>query len=58
MSAKEAPRKSSGKWAPRIGMGCKAQTAAIAGAIARICNAADHPSPQVHAARRLVRSIP
>jgi hypothetical protein len=29
--------------APWFGMGCEAQTAAIAGAIARICNAADRP---------------
>ena len=48
---KEALHESSGKWALRIGMGCKAQTAAIALAIARICNAADRPSPQMHTAR-------
>ena len=30
--------------APRFGMGCKAQTAAIARAMARICNAADRPN--------------
>ena len=29
--------------APRFGMGCKAQTTAIATAMARICNAADRP---------------
>ncbi len=41
----------SGKCALRIGMGCKAQNAAIAVAIARICNAADRPRPQMHTAR-------
>jgi hypothetical protein len=50
-----APRdplhESSGKWALRIGMGCKAQNAAIAVAIASICNAADRPRPQMHTAR-------
>ncbi|MCL2875828.1 MAG: hypothetical protein FWF12_05980, partial [Betaproteobacteria bacterium] len=39
------------------GMGCKAQTTAIAVAMARICNAADRPTPQMHTARRLVQTI-
>ena len=34
-----------------MGMGCKARTAAIAAAIARICKAADRPSPQRPAAQ-------
>ena len=38
-------------------MGCKAQTTAIAVAMARICNAADRPTPQMHTARRLVQTI-
>ena len=54
---KDALHASSGKWALRIGMGCKAQTAAIAPAIARICNAADRPSPQMQTARRFVQSF-
>jgi len=41
----------SGKRALRIGMDCKAQTADIAGALSRICNTADRPRPQMHAAR-------
>ena|GEM_PF-5256572 len=53
--------KLSGKCALRIGMGCKAEFAnyatAIAVAMARICNAADRPTPQMHTARRLVQSI-
>jgi len=49
--SREALNKSSGKQAPWFGMECKAQTAAIAVAIARICNAADHPNPGMHAAR-------
>jgi hypothetical protein len=37
-----APLNKSPRWrAPSLWMGCKAQTAAIAHAIARICNAAD-----------------
>ena len=35
----------------RIGMGCKAQSAVIAVAIARIYNAADRPRPQMHTTR-------
>jgi len=38
-------------------MGCKAQTTAIAVAMARICNAADRPTPQMRTARRLVQTI-
>jgi len=38
-------------------MECKAQTAAIAVAMARICNAADRPIPQMHAPRRVVQDI-
>jgi len=49
--AREPLHESSGKWALRIGMGCKAQSAAIAVAIASICNAADRPIPQMHTAR-------
>ncbi|RKR68131.1 hypothetical protein C8C94_2636 [Acidovorax sp. 94] len=41
----------SGKWALRIGMGCKGQNAAMAVAIASIGNAADRPRPQMHTAR-------
>jgi len=41
----QAQRFSSGKQALRFGMGCKAQTTAIAEAIARICNAAGRPNP-------------
>jgi len=40
---REALNNSSGKDAPRIGMQCKARSAAIAGAIASICNAAGQP---------------
>ena len=54
---REALHESSGKWGLRIGMGCKAQTAATSPAIARICNAADRPSPQMHTARRFVQSF-
>ncbi len=54
----EPLHESSGKCALRIGMGCKAQSAAIAVAIASICNAADRPSPQMHAARRFVQRLP
>jgi len=43
--AREPLSKSSGKQALRFGMGCKAQTAVIAEAIARICNAAERPNP-------------
>ena len=57
-SARDAVHDSSGKCALRIGMGCKAQNAAIAVAIASICNAADRPRPQMHTARRIVQSIP
>ncbi len=32
-------------------MGCKTQNAAMAVAIARFCNAADRPSPQMHTVR-------
>ena len=39
-------------------MGCKAQNAAIAVAIASICNATDRPIPQVHTARWFVQRIP
>jgi len=46
----------SGKCALRIKMGGKAQTEAIAGAMARIGNAADCPSPQMRTARRLMQS--
>ncbi len=53
---REALNKSSGKQAPWIGMGCEARTAVIANAIARICNAADHPSRRMHAARDLFRA--
>jgi len=41
----------------RIGMGCKAQTAAIAVAMARICNAADRPSPRPHARAEIVNTF-
>jgi hypothetical protein len=39
--------KSSGKYALSFGMDCKAQTAVIAVAIARICNAAERPNRQM-----------
>lgn len=42
----------------RIGMGCKAQIAAIAVAIARICNAADHPRPSKAAALGVLQHFP
>jgi len=48
----------SGKRALQIGMGCQAQTAVVAGATARICNTADRPSPQMHAARQVMQSVP
>jgi len=54
---KDGLNKSSGKCALRIGMRCKAQTTAIAVAMARICNAADRPTPQMRTARRLVQTI-
>ncbi|MCL2875340.1 MAG: hypothetical protein FWF12_03415 [Betaproteobacteria bacterium] len=54
---KEGLNKSSGKCALRIGMGRKAQTTAIAVAMARICNAADRPTPQMRTTRRLVQTI-
>ena len=41
----------SGKWGLRIGIGCKAQKAAMAVAITSICNATDRPRPQMHTAR-------
>jgi len=41
----------------RIGMGCKAQTAAIAIAMARICNTADRPSPRPHARAEIVNTF-
>ena len=41
----------------RIGMGCKAQTAAIAVAMARICNAADRPSPRPHTRAEIVNTF-
>ena len=40
-----------GKWVLRSGMGCKAQNAAMAVAIASIGNAADRPRPQMRTAR-------
>ena len=58
LRAREALHKSSGKWALRIRMDCKAQTTTIAVAIARICNAADRLRPQMHTARRFVQSFP
>jgi len=39
-------------------MGCKAQTAAMAVAIARICNAADRPRAQMPAAQELMQRLP
>jgi len=47
----------SGKRALRSGMACKAQTAAVAHATARICNTAGHPIPQMNAARGGVQAI-
>jgi len=47
-----------GKQSLRIGMGCKAQTTAIAVAMARICNAADRPNPQMTAAREVMQDAP
>jgi len=41
----------SAKWALQIGMGCKAQTAAIVFAIARMYNAAERPRLQLPTAR-------
>ena len=41
----------------RIGMDCKAQTAAIAVAMARICNAADQPSSRPHACAEIVNTF-
>ena len=44
------------RWrAPWFGMGCKAQTAAIAAAIARMCNAADRPKQGCAAREGLVQ---
>ena len=57
-SSRDSLGESSGKWALRIGMGCKAQSTAIAGAMASICNAADRPSPQMPTARGFVQRIP
>ena len=51
IGSRDPLHESSGKCALRIGMGCKAQNAAIAVAIASICNAADRPRPQMHTAR-------
>ncbi|GAA3992980.1 hypothetical protein GCM10022279_15350 [Comamonas faecalis] len=45
----------SGKHALRIGMGCEAQAAAVAGATARTCNEADRPSPQMRAALQVLQ---
>ena len=42
---------SSSKCALRIGMGCKAQNAARAVAIAGICNDEDSPRPQMYTTR-------
>ena len=41
----------------RIGMGCKAQTADIAAARARICNAADRPRPRPHTREEVVNTF-
>mgnify|MGYP000905448037 FL=1 len=41
----------------RIGMGCKAQTADIAAAMARICNAADRPRPRPHTREEIVNTF-
>ena len=38
-------------------MGCLAQTAAIALAIARICNNADRPIPRLHARAEIVNRV-
>jgi len=54
---KEALQNPSGKRARGIGMGCKAQTVDIAGALSRICNTADRPRPQMHAARWVLQSF-
>ncbi|MBU6467245.1 MAG: hypothetical protein KGQ30_11070, partial [Burkholderiales bacterium] len=43
---------------PWIGMGCKAQTTAIAAAIARVCNAADRPEPGMRRARGACSALP
>ena len=56
--AREPLNQSSGKRALWVGMGCKARTAAIAVAMARMSNAADRPNPQMHAARGLVQRFP
>ena len=57
-SPRDSLHESSGKRALRIWMDCKAQNAAIAAAIARFCNAADRPRPQMHRARRFVQRNP
>ena len=38
-------------------MGCKAQTAAIAAAIARICNAANRPRPRMPATQEVMQGL-
>jgi len=44
--------------APGFGMGCKAQSTAIAGAMASICNAADRPKPGCAGRDRVVQRFP
>lgn len=59
ISRGEATLSKSCRWAaPRVGMGCKAQTAAIAQATARICNAADHPRRGCSTRQGLVQRRP
>jgi len=55
---KEALNDSSCMRAPDIGMGRKAQTAAIAVAIARICSAADRPRPGCKRREGIVQRVP
>jgi hypothetical protein len=47
---KKPLNKSSGKYALSFGMGCKAQTAVVAVAIASISNAAERPNRQMQTA--------
>src|SRR3989344_4826556 len=58
MPARDPLHELRGKGAGRRGMDGKAKTAAIAAAIARFCNAADPPRPQMHTARRFVQRNP
>jgi NAD(P)H-hydrate repair Nnr-like enzyme with NAD(P)H-hydrate dehydratase domain len=44
--------------APGFGMGCKAQSAAIPGGIASICNAADRPKPGCAGRDRVMQRLP